>query len=561
MAHECIGRAPKLIQKRSPISTLALQEVGSESLAHINWCPESNKIDKDQSTHVSFPIISQRKVSLKGQEFVYEAFPRFNGNSPRVTPYLENFVSHKSSIPSQPQSCHLQDIHVARVPCASIPSRHSTEKIPDVRHTLEGLEGSYIVSDSMDACDVEAINVDHNWSGDSDWCFKYITPMKIQAQELNRPQDDIQQLLIACAKAVASSDVVKAEKLIAHLRQGVSIKGDPMQRLAAYMVEGLEARLRSTGPTIYKRLQYKEPESADFISYFQILNAACPPFKFGYVAANGAIAEALKDKDRIHIVDFHIAEGSQWITLIQALGRRKTLPSHVRITGIEDPESEYGRDGRLHLVGQRLSKIAESCNIPFQFHSLPLSGSDIQVNMLEVRDGEALAVNFAFQLHQMPDESVSTSNHRDRLIQMVRRLNPNVVTLVEQESNTNTASFFPRFRETLNYYSAVFASLDTSLTRDSKDRVDVEENFLARNIVNIIACENAERVIRHEVFGKWRSRLTMADFKPHPLSSHVNITIKTLLASYCGSYKLIEKDEVLYLGWLERSLVAVSAWH
>ncbi|XP_057870408.2 chitin-inducible gibberellin-responsive protein 2 isoform X2 [Cryptomeria japonica] len=430
MAHECIGRAPKLIQKRSPISTFPPQEVGSESLSHIKLCPESYKSDKDQSTHVSFPSISQINVSLKGQEFFYEALPRFNGNSPRVTPYLENFLSHRSSISSQPQSCYLQDIHVPRIPSAPTVSRYSTDKISDVRHTLEGLEGSHIISDSVDACNVEAIHGDHKWSGNSDWCFNYIKTMKIQAQEFNRPQDDIQQLLIACAKAVANSDVVKAEKLIAHLRQGVSIKGNPMQRLGAYMVEGLEARLRSTGPTIYKRSQYKEPDSVEFISYFQILNAACPPFKFGYVAANGAIAEALKDKNRIHIVDFHIAEGNQWVSLIQALGRRKVLPSHMRITGIEDPESEYARDGRLHLVGQRLSKLAESCNIPFEFHPLPLSGSDVKANMLEVRDGEALAVNFAFQLHQMPDESVSTNNHRDRLIQMVRKLNPKMVTLL-----------------------------------------------------------------------------------------------------------------------------------
>jgi len=40
-----------------------------------------------------------------------------------------------------------------------------------------------------------------------------------------------------------------------------------MQRLAAYMVEGLEAKLRSSGGHIYKTLKCKEPTSSELLSY------------------------------------------------------------------------------------------------------------------------------------------------------------------------------------------------------------------------------------------------------------------------------------------------------
>uniref|UniRef100_A0A0A9CS09 Uncharacterized protein n=1 Tax=Arundo donax TaxID=35708 RepID=A0A0A9CS09_ARUDO len=64
--------------------------------------------------------------------------------------------------------------------------------------------------------------------------------------------------------------------------------------------------------------------------------------------------------------------------------------------------------------------------------------------MLDCRPGEALVVNFAFQLHHLPDESVSIMNERDQLLRMVKGLQPKLVTLVEQDANTNTAPFLTR---------------------------------------------------------------------------------------------------------------------
>ncbi|GAB4846034.1 DNA topoisomerase 2-associated protein pat1 [Ancistrocladus abbreviatus] len=161
----------------------------------------------------------------------------------------------------------------------------------------------------------------------------------------------------------------------------------------------------------------------------------------------------------------------------------------------------------------------------------------------------------------MLDESVSTWNHRDGLLRLVKSLSPKVVTLIEQESNTNTTPFFPHFLETLDYYTAIFESIDVKLPREHKERINVEQHCLAGDVVNIIACEGAARVERHEVLGKWRSRFLMAGFMPFPLSPFVNATIKILLESYCKNYRLEERDGALYLGWINRTLVTSSAWH
>ncbi|KAL9268712.1 Scarecrow-like transcription factor PAT1-like protein [Drosera capensis] len=371
---------------------------------------------------------------------------------------------------------------------------------------------------------------------------------------------DLKQVLIACAEVMSDGDKWTTQWLLEELRQLVSVSGEPIQRLGAYILEGLVARLSSSGSSICKALKSKEPSCADLLSYLHILYEVCPYIKFGYMAANGAIAEAMKDESRVHIIDFQIGQGSQWVTLIQAFAARPGGPPHIRITGIDDTLSAYAREGGLSIVGRRLSKLAESFKVPFEFHAVPMSSSEVQRGNLGVRPGEALAANFAFSLHHLHDESVSTENNRDRVLRLVRGLSPKLVTVIEQECNTNTAAFYPRFIETLDYYTAMFESLDVTLLRDQRDRIDVELHCLAGDIVNLIACEGAERVERHELHGKWKQRLTLAGFSPSPLSALVNSTIKTLLEGYSEKYRLEERDGVLYLGWMARDLVAASAW-
>ncbi|VFQ82558.1 unnamed protein product [Cuscuta campestris] len=342
--------------------------------------------------------------------------------------------------------------------------------------------------------------------------------------------------------------------------------GDPIQRLGAYMIEGLVARKEASGRNICRALRCHEPAGTmrDLLSYMHVLYETWPYLKFGCMAANGAIARACRGDDRIHIIDFQVGHGSQWMTLLQALATRPGGAPYVRITGIQDPLSSYSTHGVGSVVGERLAAMSERFNIPVEFHNVPVFASLITRDMLGIRPGECLAVNFPLQLHKTPDESVDVTNPRDRLLRMVKSLSPRVVTLVEQESNTNTAPFFPRFREAMDYYSAMFESLDVvpgMNTTHTRERIIVEQHCLARDLVNIIACEGKEREERHEMFGKWKSRFTMAGFRQLPLSPYVNSVIKDLLGTYSQHYTLVEEDGAMLLGWKERNLISTSAWH
>ncbi|KDO41839.1 hypothetical protein CISIN_1g040563mg, partial [Citrus sinensis] len=100
------------------------------------------------------------------------------------------------------------------------------------------------------------------------------------------PSGNLKQLLIACAKALSENNINDFDKLIEKARGAVSVGGEPIQRLGAYMVEALVARKEKSGSNIYRALRCREPESKDLLSYMHILYEICPYLKFGYMAAN-----------------------------------------------------------------------------------------------------------------------------------------------------------------------------------------------------------------------------------------------------------------------------------
>ncbi|KAF3672774.1 Scarecrow-like protein 1 [Capsicum annuum] len=368
------------------------------------------------------------------------------------------------------------------------------------------------------------------------------------------------QMLFSCAAAIQDGNIEQASSVINELRQMVSIQGDPLERTAAYMVEALAARMATSGRGLYKALKCKEATSSERLSAMQVLFEVCPYFRFGFMAANGALLEAFKDEKRVHIIDFDINQGSQYYTFLQTLGSMPGKPPHLRLTGVDDPESIQRAVGSLNVIGLRLAELAKDLKIPFEFQAVPSNTALVTPTMLKCRPGEAVLVNFAFQLHHMPDESVSTVNQRDQLLRMVKSLNPKLVTVVEQDMNTNTAPFLQRFAEVYSYYSAVFESLDATLSRDSQERVNVERQCLARDIINIVACEGLERIERYEVAGKWRARMMMAGFTPCPISRNVYDSIKTLIKQYSERYTAKEEAGALYFGWEDKNMTVASAW-
>ncbi|GAB4830744.1 GRAS [Ancistrocladus abbreviatus] len=97
---------------------------------------------------------------------------------------------------------------------------------------------------------------------------------------------DLKQVLILCAEAVSDEDWSTASSLMDMLGHMVSVSGSPIERLAAYMLEGLRARVEYSGYTIYRKLRCDQPTNKELLSYMHILYLICPYYKFAYLSSN-----------------------------------------------------------------------------------------------------------------------------------------------------------------------------------------------------------------------------------------------------------------------------------
>ncbi|KAK7387376.1 hypothetical protein VNO78_28136 [Psophocarpus tetragonolobus] len=362
--------------------------------------------------------------------------------------------------------------------------------------------------------------------------------------------------LMACAEAVQQENLKLADALVKHVGILAASQAGAMRKVAYYFAQALARRIYG----IY-------PEETLDSSFSELLHMhfyeSCPYLKFAHFTANQAILEAFATAARVHVIDFGLKQGMQWPALMQALALRPGGPPTFRLTGIGPPQSD--NTDSLQQVGWKLAQLAQDIGVQFEFRGFVCTSlADLDPTMLEIRPGEAVAVNSVFELHRM----LSRPGSIDKVLHTVKKINPKIVTMVEQEANHNGPLFLDRFTEALHYYSSLFDSLEgssssTSLGSPSPTQdLLMSELYLGRQICNVVAYENENRVERHETLAQWRGRMASSGFDPVHLGSNAFKQASMLLALFAGGdgYRVEENNGCLMLGWHTRPLIATSAW-
>ncbi|KAL3630630.1 GRAS [Castilleja foliolosa] len=374
------------------------------------------------------------------------------------------------------------------------------------------------------------------------------------------------QALIDAAAEISDGKTDSASELLTRLQQQVAnARGTSEQRLAAYMISALKTRV-STTHTLPTKVHDKEHAVS-----MQMLYDVSPCFKLGFMAANLAILEATAERgfEKIHVLDFDIGQGGQYVHLLHALAARNKRDKNqfrdasLTITAFTDTFSNAAEgEDKLRILGEGLTELANTTGVCLNFNVRNFNITELTREKLHIEGDVALAVNFAFRLYKLPDESVTTENLRDETLRRVKGLSPEVMTVVEQEMNTNTATLVARVRDAWEYYGLLFDSLDSTVSRDCLERVRIEEG-LGRKMANSVACEGRDRIERCEVFGKWRARMRMAGFQPRPVSRLIVDSLRVKLNSGTRGnpgFSVNEESGGICFGWMGRSLTVASAW-
>lgn len=220
----------------------------------------------------------------------------------------------------------------------------------------------------------------------------------------------------------------------------------------------------------------------------------------------------------------------------------------------------------LRRTGDRLQKFASSLGLNFHFHPLQIphdpssSSAGAILPSIAILPDEALAVNCVLYLHKLlRDDSRSVR----LFLRAIKAMNPKVVTIAEREANHNHPVFLQRFMEALDYYTAVFESLEATVPPGSRERLAVEQIWLGKEIADIVAAEGEERSERHERFESWVEILRSSGFSNAPLSPFALSQAKLLLRLHYPSegYQLQLLHDSFFLGWQDKPLFSVSSWY
>ncbi|KAK7291571.1 hypothetical protein RIF29_06818 [Crotalaria pallida] len=372
------------------------------------------------------------------------------------------------------------------------------------------------------------------------------------------------QLLMACAEAVACRDKSHASILLSELKANALVFGSSFQRVASCFMQGLAERLTLIQPVagpvglmMQPMMNIMDAASDKMEEAFRLVYEICPHIQFGHYVANSTILEAFEGESFVHVVDLGMSlglpHGHQWRGLIQSLANR--TGNHrvrcLRITGVGLCV------GKLQVIGEELRVYANNLGINLEFSVVQKNLENLQPEDIKVNDEEVLVVNSILQLHCVVKESRGALNS---VLQMIHRLSPKVLVMVEQDSSHNGPFFLGRFMESLHYYSAIFDSLDAMLPKYDTKRAKMEQFYFAEEIKNIVSCEGPSRMERHERVDQWRRRMSRAGFQAAPIKIMAQAKQWLLKNKVCDGYTVVEEKGCLVLGWKSKPIVAASCW-
>ncbi|KAL0436598.1 UNVERIFIED_CONTAM: Scarecrow-like protein 31 [Sesamum radiatum] len=150
---------------------------------------------------------------------------------------------------------------------------------------------------------------------------------------------------------------------------------------------------------------------------------------------------------------------------------------------------------------------------------------------------------------------------RDAVLNLIKKMKPDIFVNAVTNGSYSAPFFVTRFREALFHYSALFDMFDATLPRDNPHRIDFEQDFYGPEVINVIACEGAERVERPETYKQWQVRCMRAGFKPFPLNNEIMKKLRRkVVTGYHKDFLFDEDGNWMLQGWKGRIICASSCW-
>ncbi|CAN1830826.1 DELLA protein RGL1 [Linum perenne] len=352
------------------------------------------------------------------------------------------------------------------------------------------------------------------------------------------------QLLLNAAEEVGRCNYDQAISLLELCNSLSSRTGNLTQRLVYCYSQALCQRVcNKSGKHISSLVQSSEKlTSREAISapspIVGVIYSKIPFYQVRQLAGVQAVVENVEKAKRIHVIDLKITNGMQWTALMQSLASRKKGGLVIlKLTAILTSASEKS----VLEAGERLSKFAESMNIPFTFKTVAVPNMiEIHENQFDLDPKDVVAVFSENALH----EFIQTPSELEALMGVIRKIRPKAMVVTEREANFNSLNFAQRFVEVLFHYGAYFDCIDANQVNDMLVK---EKSEMTRNVTV-------------DVWRRFFGRFWMVE---GGLSTKAMDTVDVLVSRFKGERCCCTVDmngRSLVVGWKGVSIFSLSTW-
>lgn len=196
----------------------------------------------------------------------------------------------------------------------------------------------------------------------------------------------------------------------------------------------------------------------------------------------------------------------------------------------------------------------------FEYTAIAKRWETITVEDLKLEKDEFVAINCLYRSKNLLDETVVVDSSRNIVLNLIRKINPNIFIHGVVNGAYNAPFFVTRFREALFHFSALFDMLDTNVSRERSERMLIEREIFGKEALNVIACEGWERVERPETYKQWHARSLRAGFVQIPIGRHIVKRSAEKVSLYHKDFVIDEDGHWLLQGWKGRTIYAISCW-
>ncbi|KAG9453599.1 hypothetical protein H6P81_006503 [Aristolochia fimbriata] len=379
----------------------------------------------------------------------------------------------------------------------------------------------------------------------------------------NDDRSAILHLLRAHGDAMDKGSFQLGEVIARRIRQTATPSGAALDRFGFYLFcnSGKQSN------------QLKQESGKNYKPAFRAVYDICPHGRLPHFVANGTILESLPaDAEIVHIADFDMGEGLQWLPLIEAVGRGRLVRiTSMRIKEDDDRDLQYWSFDKTR---RNLLEFARGRGLRLTVEEMEMEELATEKKRTKKKNKggrrEWMVFNCMTDLPHMGKKKQrhkNTTTHARNFL----RLGKELLSLKQGTSNgiivfgngdgavpgaKNAAGFGRHFDGCLQHFRALFESMEWHFPSELSDaRITIESLFVAPSISSLACFENWAET-REACVGP------PAELEPWRLSNDVLQEAMGMVRGR-GPYSVKiaeERGNEMVLEFRGTPLVKVSAW-